>query len=99
MSFCLANEAREKTMTLLYHSFEVQQLKARGADENVDCTWVGTYVPCNTPLIHRPEHELLSKNRAFALSETLHGAYDGRRVDAYVGNMHYRISSLYRTLH
>ena len=67
--FLLGERGTGKTMTLLYHSFEVQQLKARGADENVDCTWVGTYVPCNTPLIHRPEHELLSKNRAFALSE------------------------------
>ena len=56
-------------MTLLYHSLKVQRLKSEQEGYTFDLRWVGVYVPCNTPLISRADHELLDEYRASALSE------------------------------
>ena len=58
-----------KTMTLLYHTLATQRCKARRDDVECSLDHVGIYVPCNTPLMHRTEHELLSKFQAQVLSE------------------------------
>ena len=89
--FLLGERGTGKTMTLLYHSLEVQQLKAKKVGKDSDYRWIGVYVPCNTPLIHRAEHELLSKHRAFSLSEhylvlAIVGALV-KTLELYVGNI------------
>ena len=67
--FLLGERGTGKTMTFLYHTLRVQQLKARNEGVVPKLKWVGVYVPCNTPLMLRTEHELLDHHRAFALSE------------------------------
>ena len=67
--FLLGERGTGKTMTLLYHTLRVQKLKAEKEGTETDWNWVGVYVPCNTPLMLRTEHELLDDHRAFALSE------------------------------
>lgn len=67
--FLLGERGSGKTMTLLYHSLKVQQIKSEQEGSTFDLRWVGVYVPCNTPLISRADHELLDEYRAFALSE------------------------------
>ena len=67
--FLLGERGSGKTMTLLYHSMKVQQLKAEEETSEVNLRWIGVYVPCNTPLIGRVDHELLDDYRAFVLSE------------------------------
>ena len=67
--FLLGERGSGKTMTLLYHSLKAQQLKAELDGSPFNLRWVGVYVPCNTPLIGRADHELLEEQRAFALSE------------------------------
>jgi hypothetical protein len=60
-----------KTMTLLYNSFPVQFRKSRLAGEKPDLQVVGVYIPCNTPLMHRREYELLETIKAAVISEHL----------------------------
>ena len=67
--FLLGERGTGKTMTLLYHSLDVQHLSAHKEGQTADLRWIGVYVPCNTPLIHRLDHELLDDFRAFSLSE------------------------------
>lgn len=58
-----------KTMTLLYHKLTTQRRKAETLDRPCSLDHIGIYVPCNTPLMHRTEHELLNKFKAEVLSE------------------------------
>ena len=58
-----------KTMTLLYHTFATQRCKAKRDDVACSLDQIGIYIPCNTPLMHRTEHELLSPFKARVLSE------------------------------
>lgn len=67
--FLLGERGSGKTMTLLYHSVKVQRLEAEQRGSSFDLKKVGVYVPCNTPLISRADHELLDEYRAFTLSE------------------------------
>lgn len=67
--FLLGERGTGKTMTLLYHSLDVQRLRAERDGSRFDASWIGVYVPCNTPLIHRLDHELLDEYRGFSLSE------------------------------
>lgn len=55
-----------KSMTLIYNSLPVQKLRGQ-KDEKLK--HLGIYIPCNTPLIHREEYELLSDFQARVLSE------------------------------
>ena len=67
--FILGERGSGKTMTLLYHTLATQRRKAE--EENVSCALdhIGVYIPCNTPLMHRAEHELFGSFKAAVLSE------------------------------
>lgn len=67
--FLRGDRGSGKTMTFLYHSLDAQRAKAQRAGERPSLDRIGIYVPCNTPLIHRAEHELLDRFRAAVLSE------------------------------
>ncbi|MDE2822242.1 MAG: hypothetical protein OXK79_01900 [Chloroflexota bacterium] len=67
--FLLGERGSGKTMTLLYHSLAAQRRKAEKAGAEPSLDWVGVYVPCNTPLTHRREYELLPDFKAAILSE------------------------------
>ena len=67
--FILGERGSGKTMTLLYHTLGTQRRKAQ--EEGVPCSLdhIGIYIPCNTPLMHRTEHELFGAFKAEVLSE------------------------------
>lgn len=67
--FILGERGSGKTMTLLYHKLATQRRKAEQEGEHCSLDHVGVYIPCNTPLMHRTEHELLNAFRAEVLSE------------------------------
>jgi len=48
-----------KSMALRYHSLPIQTLKSKIDDEELDLSLVCIHVPCNTPLMHRREYDLL----------------------------------------
>lgn len=58
-----------KSMTLLYNSWPLQQMKAERDGGDVPLEHIGIYVPCKTPLIHKTEYQLLDELRAAMLSE------------------------------
>jgi len=58
-----------KSMTLLYNSWPLQRLKAVQEKRNLPYEFIGVYVPCKTPLIHRSEYGLLGDLHGAALSE------------------------------
>ena len=67
--FILGERGSGKTMTLLYHKLATQWRKAEQEGEQCSLDYIGVYIPCNTPLMHRTEHELLSAFKAEVLSE------------------------------
>lgn len=58
-----------KTMTLLYNSLRVQLEKHKRGGSAHPLDLIGVYIPCNTPLTHRKEYQLLDAFKAGALSE------------------------------
>jgi hypothetical protein len=58
-----------KSMTLLFNSFPVQQLRALRGEATLSLNYLGVYVPCNTPLTHKREFQLLDDFRASVVSE------------------------------
>ena len=67
--FVLGERGSGKTMTLLYHALATQRRKAKQNDVPYSLDRIGIYIPCNTPLTHRTEHELLDNFKASVLSE------------------------------
>ena len=67
--FILGERGSGKTMTLLYHTLSTQRRKSEQSGEPHSLDRIGIYVPCNTPLTHRTEHELLDTFKASVLSE------------------------------
>lgn len=67
--FLVGERGTGKTMALLYNSLPVQIIKAKECSEKLDLSIVSVYVPCNTPLFHRKEHELLDPLHASLSSE------------------------------
>ena len=67
--FILGERGSGKTMTLLYHSLATQRRKAERTGLPYSLEYIGVYVPCNTPLMHRKEYELLGDFKAEVLSE------------------------------
>lgn len=67
--FILGERGSGKTMTLLYHKLATQRRKAEQDGEQCSLDHIGVYIPCNTPLMHRTEHELLNAFKAEVLSE------------------------------
>lgn len=77
--FLVGERGCGKTMALVYNSLGVQLRKAAKENTQYDFSLVGVYVPCNTPLTHKAEFELLEPYRAALLSEhylTLAVAYE-----------------------
>lgn len=58
-----------KSMTLLYNSCPVQRIRAMKEGQALPLDIVGIYVPCNTPLTHKREFQLLDEFRASVISE------------------------------
>lgn len=58
-----------KSMTLLYYSWQIRRMQAERERVPPPFDHIGVYVPCNTPLIHKDEYQLLSNFRAALLSE------------------------------
>jgi hypothetical protein len=58
-----------KSMALLFNSFPVMQLKAKRAKEELGFDVICVYIPCNTPLTHRGEYQLLGEYEASVVSE------------------------------
>ena len=65
----LGERGSGKTMTLLYHSLATQRCKADRGGVPCSLEYIGIYIPCNTPLMHRKEYELLTPFKAEVLSE------------------------------
>lgn len=68
--FLIGERGSGKTMTLLYNSWPVQLQKAkRDGEETLPLKYIGVYVPCNTPLTHKKEYQLLGDFLAAVISE------------------------------
>lgn len=69
--FIVGERGSGKTMALLYNQWPLQKLRAKREGVPIDHTTVGVYVPCNTPLIHKPEYRLLDTFLGSVLGEHL----------------------------
>ena len=69
--FIVGERGSGKTMALLYNRWELQKLRAERDSTALDYATVGVYVPCNTPLIHKPEYRLLDDFLRSVLGEHL----------------------------
>lgn len=58
--FLIGERGSGKTMTLLYNSFKIQYKNCKSKGEDVDYDKIGIHIPCNTPLFHKKEYQLLS---------------------------------------
>lgn len=67
--FLVGERGCGKTMALVYNSLPMQLRKATKDKVPYDFGLLGIYVPCNTPLTHKSEYELLEPVRAGILSE------------------------------
>lgn len=67
--FLIGERGCGKSMTLRYSSHLVQKL--RRSKENIESNldFIGVYVPCNTPLNHKREQQLLDDYRSAVVSE------------------------------
>lgn len=65
----LGERGSGKTMTLLYNSFESRRRKAELDNEDFSLEKIGVYIPCNNPIAHRREYELLESFKASVVSE------------------------------
>ena len=69
--FIVGERGSGKTMALLYNRWALQKLRAEREGAAVDYSTIGVYVPCNTPLIHKPEYRLLDDFLGSVLGEHL----------------------------
>jgi hypothetical protein len=67
--FLVGERGTGKTMTLIYNSFPVQLLKAQKERSEPNLDLICVYIPCNTPLTHRREYQLLEEFQASVISE------------------------------
>ena len=67
--FLVGERGSGKTMALLFNSWRVQNLRAEKQGEASPLSSIGVYVPCNTPLTHKTEYQLLDNRLASAISE------------------------------
>ncbi|MDO8810527.1 MAG: hypothetical protein Q7J38_00660 [Gallionella sp.] len=58
-----------KSMMLIYNSLRFQKLRHESKQHEFPPTHVGIYVPCNTPLTHRQDHELMPVGQQVTISE------------------------------
>ena len=68
--FLVGDRGSGKTMALLFNRWRLQKLRAEREGKPITLSKIGVYVPCNTPLTHKTEYQLLGDEfRASALSE------------------------------
>lgn len=67
--FLIGERGSGKTMTLLYNTLRIQRLRAQQRNEELSLDLIGVLIPCNTPLTHRREDELLNPYHARLISE------------------------------
>ena len=67
--FLVGERGSGKTMALLYNRWRVQKLLAEKKGEEPSLSTIGVYIPCNTPLTHKTEYQLLEDFLASVLSE------------------------------
>lgn len=67
--FLVGERGCGKSMTLLYSSLPVQLLRSEKSGKQHSLEVIGVYVPCNTPLNHKREQQLLDSFRASVISE------------------------------
>ncbi len=58
--FLIGERGSGKTMTLLYNSFRIQYKNCKINGSPVDYEKIGIHIPCNTPLFHKKEYQLLN---------------------------------------
>ena len=68
--FLIGERGSGKTMTLLYNSFKIQYKSCKRNGTPVDYEKIGVHIPCNTPLFHKKEYQLLDNEyRKFIICE------------------------------
>ena len=67
--FLVGERGCGKTMTLLYNAWPVQKVRAAKDGGIATLDFIGVYVPCNTPLTHKTEYQLLGAFQASIISE------------------------------
>lgn len=67
--FLIGERGSGKTMALLFNRWRVQKIVAERAGRRPSLGTIGVYIPCNTPLTHKTEYQLLDDFRASVLSE------------------------------
>ena len=67
--FLVGERGSGKTMALLFNRWRLQKLLAERTGREPSLTTIGVYIPCNTPLTHKTEYQLLDQFRATVLSE------------------------------
>lgn len=60
--FLVGNRGSGKTMALLYNQWRIQNQIALRDGRGSPMSMIGVYVPCNTPLTHRMEYQLLEND-------------------------------------
>jgi len=67
--FLVGERGCGKTMALLYNSLPVQMRKAERDNTPLNLDIVCVHIPCNTPLTHKKEYQLLDDFQASVVSE------------------------------
>lgn len=67
--FLVGERGTGKTMAFLFFSLDSQVAKSKETQVPPDLSLISVYVPCNTPLFHRREFELLDPLNASLVSE------------------------------
>ncbi len=67
--FLVGERGTGKTMALRYNSLPVRIIDAKNKNDEIDLSIISIYVPCNTPLTHKREYELIDNLHASMVSE------------------------------
>ena len=67
--FLVGERGSGKTMALLYNRWRLQKLRAEREGKEPLLSEIGVYIPCNTPLTHKTEYQLLNDFQGSVLSE------------------------------
>ena len=67
--FLVGERGSGKTMALLFNRWRIQKLLSERRGEEPSLSTIGVYIPCNTPLTHKTEYQLLDDFRGAVLSE------------------------------
>ena len=67
--FLVGERGTGKTMALCFNSLPVQLIYAEKKKKDIDLSIISIYVPCNTPLTHKREYELIDELHASMVSE------------------------------